>query len=141
MTPTFKNMPDTTTTDSPSPSSPPPFIPFSFVCKDSDFSDEVMNIAIVTGSRSTSDNRSVTLRVETAIRKWLATEQGADCLDECGGAFTLYDLAEYFYPPIEELLIEQGLIDFRIELHEIIQGTYLLDEPLNLVGDGPASVV
>jgi hypothetical protein len=134
-------MPDITTTASPSLPNTPPFLRFCFACKDSDFSDEVMNIAIVTGSFSTSDNRDVMLRVKTAIREWLTTKQGKECLDECGGAFTLHDLAEYFYPPIEELLIKQGLIDFHIELHEIIQGTYLLDEPLNLIDSSSDSVV
>lgn len=109
----------------------PKYLYFSFAVTDPEVSptDPQAQVAIVRGSFLVPGPAAVD-RIKAALSEWFLTPDGIDALEATDNCFTLVDLAEYYYGPIEDLLFKHGVIDLQIDLDFIARDINLVD-PLN----------
>lgn len=69
--------------------------------------------------------------IKAAAQEWLLTEAGIEALAECDGIFTMLDLEDWYYPPIEDLLFKHGIIDLQIDVENVYSEHLFLDQDLN----------
>jgi hypothetical protein len=106
----------------------PKYTHFSFALVPEQQSPSPGEIAVVSGSVLTG---SAIDCIKAAVREWLLTEAGIEALEECDGSFTILDLNEWYYPPIEDLLFKHGIIDLQIDIENVYSEHLFLDQDLN----------
>jgi hypothetical protein len=100
---------------------------FALVCERFDSEGEC-EVAILSGSVLAGDALE---HIKSAVQEWLLTDSGVEAIEECNGKFTMLDLAEYYYPPIEDMLNARGVIDFQIDIEPVYSGALFLDQDLS----------
>jgi hypothetical protein len=106
----------------------PKYTHFSFALVPEQLDPAPLELAVISGSVLAG---SAIDCIKAAVQEWLLTEAGIAALAECDGIFTILDLNEWYYPPIEDLLFKHGIIDLQIDIENVYSEHLFLDQDLN----------